>query len=160
MKENLATAPADASGLYVLAAAVDIPLYSRGWNLISYPVPKTNSVTETLLSVTTAVTTVFGYDSGDVDDPWKVYDRLTPPWVNDLENFEFGHAYWISVTRPITLQLAVAEAEPVQGGQAQATTFANLVARRTPPAVFYGEVDKETPAGIANGDSIFAKRCV
>ncbi len=157
VNENLATAPADVSGLYVLAAAVDIPFYTPGWNLFAYPVPQTRSVDETLLSVPEVVKTVFGYDSGDVDDPWKVYDPSVPPWVNDLENFEFGHGYWISVTEPITLQVAVAEAELLPAGQVQKTTFANPLAPRTPPAVFYGQVNLEASAGLAEGDSIVAK---
>jgi hypothetical protein len=138
--DNLATAPADASGLYMLAAVVDLPLPSAGWNLFAYPLPETRLVTEALKSLADSYTTVFGYDSTDLNDPWKVYDRQAPPWANDLTELHFGDAYWISMTQPSLLQLAVAQAQPLDSGAVQVSGQTSSLARRAPPAVYYGQV--------------------
>ena len=84
--QNLAMVAANNSGIYALAAAVDIPLYNQGWNLFSYSVANTLPMAEALQSLPAdSYGMVFGYDSEDLKDPWKVYDP-TPgiEWINDL----------------------------------------------------------------------------
>ena len=72
--ENLATAPADDSGLYMLASSIDIPFYTAGWNLFAYPVPEARPVKQALASIEGHYSTVFTYDNRDPADPWKVFD--------------------------------------------------------------------------------------
>lgn len=102
--QNLATVAANESGIYALAAAVDIPLYNQGWNLFSFPAPYTLTVSSALQSLPAdSYGTIFAYDSEDLADPWKVYDP-TPgrEWMNELSHLAFGESYWISITKAIT----------------------------------------------------------
>ena len=108
MKENQATASAEQSGIYVLAASLDIPLVATGWNLFGYPVPETRPVSEALRSIAGHYTTVVGFDPEDAGDPWKIYDSAAPAFANDLRELRYGDGYWINVSEPITLQLKVA----------------------------------------------------
>ncbi len=154
--ENQATAKADQSGLYVLAAAVEIPLYTAGWNLFAYPVPMDLPIEEALASLDgnkigrsaeCCYTTVYGFDTAESAAPWTVYDRRIGPeqaWANDLETLQFGRGYWINVTEPITLVLKVGAPSPL--AQPQVVALANSVSR-TPPAVYFGEV--QAGAGAA-----------
>ena len=126
---NLASAPSQGAGIYALLASMEISLYGPGWNLISYPVRETRPVTEALLSISGVYTTVYGYESEDSVDPWRVYDVTVPPYVNSLEMLTFGKGYWINVSESITLYMQ---------SSASALTFDNPVP--TPPATFYGVV--------------------
>jgi len=143
---NQATAPADHSGIYVLASAVDVPFYSAGWNLFAYPIPADQPVIDALRSISGTYTTVYGYNSANPSDPWQVYDVRTPQWANDLDKLEFGRGYWINVSRPITLQLQVAGGAPFSRTVAAAAALSQPVSRRTPPAVYYGAL----PAGAVD----------
>ena len=145
MVENLATAPAEESGIYALIATVDIPVYVAGWNLFSYPVPESRPVAEALASVEGRYSTVYGYDGEDPANPWKVYNVGAPEWVNDLKRLEFGRGYWINASEPITVQLKVATtitnttvARPI--GSISAETASG---RRPPPAIYYGGIAPE-----------------
>ncbi len=126
---NMASAPVQGRGLYALMASVEIPLYGPGWNLFAYPVQATRPVTEALLSLNGYYTTVYGYDAQDVTDPWKVYDVSAPGWVNDLVKLEFGHGYWIQVSRAITLML---------NGETLSAAWVNQL---NPPATYYGRIE-------------------
>jgi hypothetical protein len=139
--ENLATAPAEASGLYALIATVDIPLYVPGWNLFSYPVPESRPVAEALAAIEGQYTTVYGYDSQDPANPWKVYSVSAPDWVNDLKTLDFGRGYWINTSAPLTLQLKVATGTPgVQTSRPVGPAMTEATGRRPPPAIYYGAV--------------------
>jgi hypothetical protein len=147
--ENEATAKADRSGLYVLAAGVEIPFHTAGWNLFAYPVPMDLPIGEALASLDgnqigrgpeCCYTTVYGFDAAEPGAPWTVYDRRIAPeqaWANDLQTLQFGQGYWINVTEPITLVLKVGTAAPL--AQAPVAALANPVSR-TPPAVYFGEI--------------------
>ncbi|MCO6450961.1 MAG: VCBS repeat-containing protein [Caldilineales bacterium] len=141
--ENLVTAPADESGLYVSAASVDIPLVMPGWNLIAYPIPETRPITEALASIDGYYSTVYGFDNEFLARPWTVFDVEAPELANDLKEMKFGQGYWINVTAPVILKLAVPKAaaiglpiEPIVASQPLMDA-----ARLTPPAVFYGQVE-------------------
>ncbi len=123
---NTASAPAQGPGLYALMSSLEIPLPSVGWNLFSYPVSAVRPVTEALLSLGSAYTTVYGYRNNG----WLVYDKTLDPELNTLTALEFGHGYWISLTHPITLNLKGA------GPQNAALTGMPLL----PPATYYGPV--------------------
>jgi hypothetical protein len=154
--ENQVTAKAEQSGLYVLVAGVEIPFYTAGWNLFAYPVPMDLPIGEALASLDgdqigrgagCCYTTVYGFDAAQPGAPWTVYDRRIGPeqaWANDLQTLQFGQGYWINVTEPITLVLMVGAAAPL--AQAPAAALANPVSR-TPPAVYFGEI--QAGAGAA-----------
>jgi hypothetical protein len=159
--ENLATAPADDSGLYMLASSIDIPFYTAGWNLFAYPVPETRPVEEALASVDWHYSTVFTYDNRDSADPWKVLDASdsVPEWVNDLKTLEYGSGYWIKVTTPITLQIKVASDA---GGERPtlsmaATGSSEALGRRNPPAVYYGTIQGSAGQSLAPGQAFTAE---
>ena len=151
VNENLATAPADESGLYMLASSIDIPFYTAGWNLFAYPVPETRPVRTALASIAGHYSTVFTYDNRDSADPWKVFDASAPDWVNDLKTLEYGSGYWVNVSVPITLQIKVASDS---GGErptlSLATpTFSDALGRRNPPGVYYGTIQGVTDPTLA-----------
>jgi hypothetical protein len=41
---------------------------------------------------------VYAYHPLDASDPWKLYDRTAPAWVNDLAEMAPAWGYWIYVT--------------------------------------------------------------
>jgi hypothetical protein len=170
-EENLAVAPVETPGLYVLAASVDIPLAGEGWQLFAYPIPETRPLVEAQQSISGTYSALYGYvgmempgqvagedaqeeqrlrqlcgetDGGD-GDPWLVYDSTAPDWANDLRCLEFGLGYWINITAtaPITLQLGV-PITPTRRSpltRAGGQQVAETVGRQTPPAVLYGSID-------------------
>jgi hypothetical protein len=153
-EENLVTAPGDWSGLYVLAAGIDIPLPEATWHLIAYPIAGSRPVTEALQSIAPYYATVVGYDGNDPANPWKVFDTKALPWVNDLKDLQFGQGYWISVTQPVTLQLDVSPGAPISDTTASGVAMGNTLGNRTPPAVYYGTVT--AAPGITTGMPISA----
>jgi hypothetical protein len=157
--ENLATAPADDSGLYMLAASIDIPFYTAGWNLFAYPVPEERPVEEALRSIAGDYSTVFTYDNRDAADPWKVFDASAPGWVNDLKMLEYGHGYWVNISVPTALQIRVA---PDSGGErpalsVAAPTLSDALGRRNPPGVYYGTIEEAASQTPASGQTITAE---
>jgi hypothetical protein len=127
---NNVSAPVQGEGLYALMASVELPLYGPGWNLVSYPLYATQPVTQAMLSISGYFTTVYGYDATDTADPWKLYDVTVPGWVNDLENLEYNHGYWIDASANVTWCL------PVEGGEEMGIEGIPAY----PPATFYGTV--------------------
>ncbi len=103
---NLASARSEGAGIYALMASTEIALRAPGWNLIAYPVRgQPQAVVDALLSIDSFYTRVYGYDSTDTGDPWKLYAVDAPEWVNDLALLEFGQGYWINATQAVTLYL-------------------------------------------------------
>ncbi len=162
-EENTATASATESGLYVLAASVDLPFYTSGWNLFAYPLPESRPVTEALKSIIGHYTTIYAYDNDDAGDPWSVFDAAAPPWVSDLSRLEYGRGYWINIVgpakptqdQPLVLRMRI----PLTAGQSSALASSqpgSVVAfgRRNPPAVYYGSIDGT--AGTAEGAQVTA----
>ena len=140
---NMASAPTQGPGLYALMSSVEIPLYGPGWNNFAYPVQETRPVTEALLSISGYYSTVYGYDTTDENDPWKVYDTtvtetLYLTTVNDLKELKFGRGYWISVTDAITLMLKGAS-DPDQ-----AASLARAGDMGSPPSTYYGRVGRDS----------------
>ena len=111
-------------------SSLEISLPAQGWNLFSYPVAATRPVTEALLSISDYYTTVYGYESDDPGNPWRIYSKQLDPAFWTLSHLEFGHGYWINVTHPITVQLK---------GAGSATQVQNTPA--LPPATYYGPVE-------------------
>ena len=93
-------------------ATTDIPLSGAGsgWNLVGYP----SSVARALPDVLSAhgvdnFTLAYSYRASD-PDPWKLFDRNGPPFVNDLSELAPGWGYWIQT--PITNTWTVAYSAP------------------------------------------------
>ena len=160
MKENQATASAEQSGIYVLAASLDIPLVAAGWNLFGYPVPETRPVSEALRSIAGRYTTVVGFDPEDAGDPWKIYDSAAPAFANDLRELRYGDGYWINVSEPITLQLKVASevnpATPSLTPSLPQNGKQGALNQRTPPALFFGSVQGDPAAQSPVGATVIA----
>jgi hypothetical protein len=132
---NMASASGQGTGIYALMASIRLPLAGPGWNLMSYPVRTAQTVTQALLSISGYYTTVYGYETGDLDDPWKVYDVTAPEWVNDLATLEFGKGYWINVSQAISLYLSSGTMAQLQSEIANLQSTLPL-----PPATFYGTI--------------------
>jgi len=87
----------------------DIPVYSAssGWNLVGYPSVVVRDLPGALQDhgVGTDFSLVYAYQSNDPADPWKLYDRATPPFSNDLTSMMPGLGYWIKVSADNTWQV-------------------------------------------------------
>ncbi len=128
---NLASAPSQGEGVYALMASIKIPLYGSGWNLVSYPVPGTRTITQALRSINGAYAIVYGYVVTDTSDPWRVHGVGAPSYVNRLHELRFGQGYWISVTEPITWYL---------GGTSETLAASDVQSVQSPPATYYGPI--------------------
>lgn len=149
---NLASAPSEGGGIYALMASAKIPLYGPGWNLVSYPVPGTRTISEALRSISGTYAIVYGYVVTDTIDPWRVYGIGAPAYVNRLHTLRFGQGYWISVTEPITWHLGGNSAQQaLDVGDAQSPQGIHNM--QDPPATYYGRVlasqDFTPAAGMA-----------
>jgi hypothetical protein len=134
---NLASTPSQGEGVYALMVSVKIPLHGPGWNLVSYPLPGSQAVTDALRSISGTYAIVYGYVVTDTSDPWRVYGVGAPPYVNRLHELRFGQGYWISVTEPITWYLSEGP-DPLAAGDVQSPQ--SLQDMQGPPATYYGPV--------------------
>ncbi|MCW5844364.1 MAG: VCBS repeat-containing protein [Caldilinea sp.] len=158
--ENLAAArmPAQANGVYVLAASVELPQLQEGWNLLAYTIPETRTVDVALASIRDDFTAVYQYDPA-TETGWRIYDNWlqanAPEFaelVNDLPALAYGQSYLIYATQTVTPYLAVPgpQAAVVQGAAATSDGVAAAAAPAGPllpapasqvgtaPAVYYG----------------------
>ena len=90
--EVTGTIPEDSS----IALSTD----AGGWNLVGYP-SQVDRALPTALSANgleTEFTLVHAYHALDSSDPWKLFDRSSPTYVNDLSSMTPGWGYWIFVT--------------------------------------------------------------
>jgi hypothetical protein len=96
--------------LYVtgsLSTTTSIPLplspAAGGWNLVGFPSGSEKALPDVLSNygIGTNYSLVYAYHFGDVD-PWKMFDRTAPLWVNDLSGLTPGWGYWFKVTAPAT----------------------------------------------------------
>lgn len=71
-----------------------------GWNLVGYASPSGLALPGALSNhgVSTNFTLVYAYHPADTSDPWKLFDRTGPVWVNDLPTLDPGWGYWVKVT--------------------------------------------------------------
>jgi len=76
-----------------------------GWNLISFPSPIEQKVTDALAGIAGKYNLVYGFDAWDTADPWELYSPGAPPQVNDLKKLRPGYGYWIRMTQPATLSI-------------------------------------------------------
>jgi hypothetical protein len=99
--------------LYVtgsLPTSTDISLSATGagWNLVGFPAAGTIALPDVLRDhgVGTSYSLVYAYHVAEAD-PWKMFDRLAPGWVNDLSGLTPGWGYWVQVTGTETLHWSV-----------------------------------------------------
>jgi subtilisin family serine protease len=87
----------------------DIPVYSAssGWNLVGYPSVVVRDLPGALQDHGVGIdfSLVYAYQSNDPADPWKLFDRATPPFSNDLTSMTPGLGYWIKVSADNTWQV-------------------------------------------------------
>jgi hypothetical protein len=144
-EENVAAVNARGPGLYSLMSSINIALDAAGWNLVPYPLEEQRPVADALRSIEQSYTTVYGYAPGDAADPWKGYANPAAPrgeehpdWVNDLDDLEPEHAYWIEATRAITVAFGGAPEAYDDAERTARTTIASSIPN--PPATCYARL--------------------
>jgi len=75
-----------------------------GWNLVAYASTSTQSITRAFASISNALATVYGLDSG-VSGDWVRYDVNQPSWANSLTDMAPGVGYWVHVSAPCELTI-------------------------------------------------------
>lgn len=80
----------------VATPSITLHTDAGGWNLVSYAGTAALALPNVLSNngVGTNFTLVYSYHPGS-GDPWKIYDRIAPEWVNTLTQFDPGWSYWI-----------------------------------------------------------------
>jgi hypothetical protein len=156
--ENLAIAPVQTSGLYVLAATVDLELPGTGWQLFSYPMPDARPIVEALQSISGRYATVYSFD-GQSDDPWKVFYPQAEAWVSNLSELEFGRGYWIFVDHPVTIHFSI-PITPTLFTPPEAPFVASTLA---PPAIVYGNLPgslvSASTTRLTIGAFVYGQKC-
>ena len=79
------------------STAIPLSVAGSGWNLVGYPSASNRTVSAALTGIDFSL--VYAYHAGDAD-PWKLFDRNGPPFVNDLSELAPGWGYWIRATAP------------------------------------------------------------
>jgi len=157
---NLVSAPSQGPGVYVLLSSVEIPILAQGWNLIAYPVKQTRPVRDALLSIEGMYTQVKGYDATNPWNPWRRYIVGLPAWlepyINNLDELEFGKGYFIYTTDDGTLYL------PHDGGASPAAMNADMAAAlegmpQIAPATYFGRVETSNTFAPVAGMSVVAR---
>jgi hypothetical protein len=69
-----------------------------GWNLVGYPSAGNGTLPAILSDLNNDYSLVYAYHANDATDPWKLFDRAAPVFVNDLTQLSAGWGYWIKVT--------------------------------------------------------------
>ena len=59
----------------------------------------TRPVSDALSYLNDRYAVIYGYDATDFNDPWQLYSVVVPPFVNDLQEMNYGKGYWIDVDR-------------------------------------------------------------
>ncbi len=62
------------------------------WNLVGFQEAAPRPVAS---AVPDSVSLIFGFNAADLSDPWKMFDRSAPAWVNDLTELTPGWGYWV-----------------------------------------------------------------
>ncbi len=78
---------------------ITVQLY-RGWNLVGYTFPTTQSIADALLSVAGIYIHVSTYAGG-----WQQHIVDTPDFLNSFDTLESGHGYYIHVNEDCTWHL-------------------------------------------------------
>ena len=146
LTQNFASAPLLGPGLYSLMSSHQVSLSGPGWNLLSYPLQEPQAVTQALASMDGYYTTVYGYETTDVADPWEVYAFGVPNWVNDLTELRPGQGYWIRASQAVTWFVA----------DVPVAASADNTELQNPPATYYGLVQSSNEFTPTDGLAITA----
>lgn len=80
------------------------PALFPGWNMISFQLEPDVTSTETVLApIWEEFMSIWAYDTED--DVWYRYDRLGPPFLNDLFDLHCGKGYWIVMDAEASLKI-------------------------------------------------------
>ncbi|UCG68064.1 MAG: hypothetical protein JSV09_09515 [Thermoplasmata archaeon] len=70
----------------------------EGWNLVSFPYIVSDTSLENVLdSIQGEYDIIQCFDSSDDLDPWKQFNVLKPPHMNDLHGLDNGIGFWIHI---------------------------------------------------------------
>ncbi|MBX0329343.1 VCBS repeat-containing protein [Oscillochloris sp. ZM17-4] len=142
-QHNEVSAPLRGAGLYQLMVSVDVALRGPGWNSAPY-MGQDTALPAALDSLGDAYRMVYAYDEADQSDPWKLYARGVPAYVNDLAALEYGRVYWIYATADTTMRA------PTPSGALA------LAGPQLPPATYYGAVTGGAGLTPAAGQQVLA----
>lgn len=132
---NIASAPLEGEGTYLLAVTIITPELQEGWNLFAYPNTDPRPLPQALASIEDQFTSIYELQ-GNV---WRLFDTTVLPefeWlVNDLDILEPLHTYWI---------YAITETTPLIGVPDNLINQSLLFS--LPPATYYGTVTSNGPS--------------
>ena len=83
--------------------SISLSATGAGWNLVGFPSASYKALPEVLSNngVADKFSLVYAYHPAETD-PWYMFDRLAPSWVNDLSGLTPGWGYWVQVTASAT----------------------------------------------------------
>ncbi|HSH02511.1 MAG TPA: hypothetical protein VLL52_08335, partial [Anaerolineae bacterium] len=137
-QENFAAAQMRGNGLYTLLSTIAYDPFTTGWNNFGYGIPETRPITTGLASLTNQYGSIHHYSANN--NLWSLHDPLVTTnyplfdtLINNLVEFNYTQAYWITVTQPITLFMAPPDDTPTNlHNIKQISTF------QLPPATYFG----------------------
>jgi len=90
----------DVTGKVPVNTEISLSTSGGGWNLVAYPsgVNRPLPVALSNNGVGSDFTIVYTYQANGSPDPWKLFDRTSPAWSNDLTELSPGWGYWIKVS--------------------------------------------------------------
>jgi hypothetical protein len=100
---SLAPVPLYVSGSIPTTTSIDLFANAGGWNLVGFPSASGKALPDVLRDngVGTNYSLVYAYHASDAD-PWLMFDRLAPLWVNDLSGLAPSWGYWVQATASTT----------------------------------------------------------
>lgn len=73
-----------------------------GWQMVGWPLLTTMPLEDALGDCYPHVLMLWHHDAADTIDPWKNYDVVVPPFLNDLAAMEYAHGYWLQMDAACT----------------------------------------------------------
>jgi len=103
---NVGGTVTDTHTITITASTLGIPL-SSGWNLISISrAPASTTIGDVLSSIEGHYDLVYAYDASNEANPWKKYNVVAQPWLNDLTDIDEAMGFWVRATEAVTLTVA------------------------------------------------------
>lgn len=90
----------DVQGTIPVSTEIQLSTNTGGWNLVAFPAAANGSLPDVLSGNGVGIdfTLVYTYHANEPSDPWKLFDRLSPPFANDLSQLTPGWGYWVKVS--------------------------------------------------------------
>ncbi len=91
-------------------SSISLDNSASGWNLVGYPSSASRALPEVLSEhgVGTNFSLIYFYNVVDPTNPWKLFDRNGPVYVNDMSVMSNGWGYWVKVSADCTWSVAYA----------------------------------------------------